>query len=65
MFKKYNIRLDPLKENGTFDTDFYESEDFKYEAAVVEKYIIQEGFSDEKRQFSIRLLNREWWVSIN
>lgn len=65
MFNNPSIRIDPLKSNGVFDTDFYESEDYKYEAVVVEKYLLAEGFLDEKRQFSIHLLDREWWVSVN
>ena len=65
MFEKYNIRIDPLKDNGTFDTDFYESSDYKCEASIVKKYIIDEGFAEDKRQFSIKLLEREWWVNIN
>jgi len=62
---KYNIRIDPLCSDGSFDLEFFSSPDYKIECGVVCKYLYDEGFCDEVKDFKITLLDRVWWVSIN
>lgn len=58
------IRIDPLTEDGKFDTDFFGSEDYNLYRAKVEWYVIQEGFNLDQQTHIIQLLDRFWQVQI-
>lgn len=64
MKKKCKIRIDPLTSTGVVDTDYFASEDYKYESVVVLKYLKDEGFDDSESEFKITILDRVWWVSV-
>lgn len=58
------IRIDPLTEDGKFDTEFFSSDDYNKYRARVEWYIIQEGFNLEYQTHIIQLLDHFWQVQI-
>lgn len=62
---QYNIRIDPLNKDGSFDLDFFSSSDYKTECIILCKYLYDEGFCDSICEFKINLLDRWWWVSVN
>jgi hypothetical protein len=62
---KKNIRIDPLTDYGVVDIEFLDSDDYKYESQAVKRYISLEGFDEEKKEFKLRLNDRDWWVNIN
>lgn len=58
------IRIDPLTEDGKFDTEFFGSDEYNRYRARVEWYVIQEGFNLEQQTHIIQLLDRYWQVQI-
>lgn len=60
----YKIRIDPLKKDGTFDSEFYTSSDYQKELHVVEQYLRAEGFDTAKGTYDIMLLDRVWIVIV-
>lgn len=59
------LRIDPLKIDGTFDTDFYGSEDYKSTRDVLEKYIKDEGFLTKPDTYFINFANHQWQIVIS
>ena len=59
-----NIRIDPLKIDGTFDTDFFGSEEYSQAKKIVEKYIVQEGFDQEPNTYFLNLADQYWQIVV-
>jgi len=57
------FRIDPIKENGSFDTDFYGSYDYASFRKALERYLKEEGFTEIKEPISFKFANRLWYVS--
>lgn len=58
------IRIDPLTEDGKFDSDFFgEKEYYRYRARV-EWYIKQEGFDAEPQTYILSLMDHYWQIQI-
>ena len=55
-------RTDPLKDDGTFDLDFFASSEFLAEQKSLIKYLDDEGFSDKKEFFFIDYRSRRWHI---
>lgn len=58
------IRIDPLTEDGKFDTEFFGSDEYNAYRARVEWYVMQEGFHLEQKTHILQLLDRFWQVQI-
>lgn len=58
------IRIDPLDDEGKFDTEFFGSKQYNGFRARVEWYVIQEGFNLEANTYILCLFNRYWQVQI-
>ena len=58
------IRIDPLTEEGKFDTDFFGSPEYNSYRSRVEWYVLQEGFDLEIKTHVMCLLDRYWQVQI-
>lgn len=61
---KKKIRIDPLTSSGVVDTEYFASEDYKYESIVVLRYLKDEGFDESEGELKITLLDRVWWISV-
>ena len=58
------IRIDPLADDGTFDTDFFGSDDYNLYRLKVEWYIKQEGFDKKPDTYFLHLVGHYWQVQI-
>lgn len=58
------IRIDPLTDEGKFDTEFFGSKEYAAYRAKVEWYVLQEGFNLEQKTHILQLLDRFWQVQI-
>lgn len=58
------IRIDPLTEEGIFDTDFYGSSDYNLYRERILWYVKQEGFDLKPDTYFIFLVNHYWQVQI-
>ncbi len=60
------FRVDPIKEDGSFDADFFGSYDYVAYRKAVERYLKLEGFAeiDIKEGFIIVLNNRFWKIGV-
>jgi hypothetical protein len=56
------FRIDPLTTSGIFDHEFYTSEEYNNYKKIVEEYLINEGFRDMEKEFTIDLLDHTWIV---
>lgn len=54
------IRIDPLDERGSFDHDFYGSEEYASYVNTLRKYLKDEGFDTLDEEFVIKMLNHTW-----
>lgn len=59
------FRIDPIKEDGSIDVDFFGSYDYVAHRKAVETYLELEGFAEIeiKECFVITLNNRFWKIS--
>lgn len=60
MSKKF--RTDPLTEQGTVDSEFFASYDYKAEQKILIQYLEAEGFFTKTEDFVIEFRNRKWHV---
>lgn len=58
-----NIRIDPLDDNGKFDHETYEREDYQDLKEAVLRYLSWEGF-EKPGEYFITLINQNWHVHI-
>lgn len=58
------IRIDPLTEDGDFDTEFFGSKEYSSYRARVEWYVKQEGFDLEIKTHIIQLMDHFWQIQI-
>lgn len=58
------IRIDPLTDEGKFDTDFFGSAEYPAYRARVEWYVKQEGFDLEMKIHILCLMDHFWQVQI-
>jgi hypothetical protein len=57
------FRIDPInKLSGQVDLEFFSSEDYKRETAILVEYLIAEGFDTYNEKFFIDFRNRKWEV---
>lgn len=59
------FRIDPINEDGSFDTDFYSSYDYTSFRKALERYLKQEGFTEIEEPIKFSFANRLWYVSGN
>ena len=59
------LRIDPLNVDGTFDTDFYGSDNYKEIRNKLEKYIKDEGFIDKPDTYFLMMFEHYWQVVVN
>jgi hypothetical protein len=67
-FLKY--RIDPLRENGKFDFDFYARKDYNIKKEYLIKYMEEEGFFEttgtyifyNEKEYDLPYC---WWVCVN
>ena len=57
------FRIDPIKEDGSFDTDFYGSYDYVMFRKALEKYLKEEGFKNILEPIRFKFSNRLWLIS--
>jgi len=55
-------RTDPIKDDGTFDLDFFASTEFKLEQKSLLRYLSLEGFDSIKEEFFIDYRSRRWHI---
>jgi len=55
-------RTDPLKDDGTFDVDFFASSEFVAEQKSLVCYLDTEGFDTKKEEFFIDFRSRRWQI---
>lgn len=55
-------RTDPIKDDGTFDVDFFASAEFKAEQKSLIRYLNLEGFSSITEEFFIDYRSRRWHI---
>ena len=55
-------RTDPIKDDGTFDVDFFASNEFEAERKSLTQYLDLEGFSSMYEEFVIDFRNRRWYI---
>jgi hypothetical protein len=58
-------RTDPLKDDGTFDLDFFASFEFVAEQKSLIRYLDIEGFNSKKEDFVIDFRSRRWHIKPN
>lgn len=58
------VRIDPLTEDGAFDTEFFGSNEYNRVRARVEWYIKQEGFDTTPGEHVMCLLDRYWLIQV-
>lgn len=56
------FRIDPIDVNGVFDHDFYTSQEYTGEVAILKAYLKAEGFEQKEDMFSITIKGRTWLV---
>jgi hypothetical protein len=56
------FRIDPIDSNGVFDHDFYTSQEYTAEVAILNAYLEAEGFEIKQEAFSIMIKGRTWLV---
>lgn len=60
------FRIDPIKEDGTIDVEFFGSYNYPAFRRVTENYLVAEGFAEVEisRPFVICLNNRLWKIGV-
>ena len=60
------FRIDPIKEDGTIDFEFFGSYNYTAFRRATENYLVVEGFIDSEisRPFVICLNNRLWKIGV-
>ena len=58
-------RTDPLKDDGTFDIDFFSSVQFEAEQKSLVRYLQVEGFNSKNEEFFIDYRSRRWHIKPN
>jgi hypothetical protein len=56
-------RTDPLKDDGTFDLDFFASVEFTAEQKSLIRYLDSEGFDPKNEGFIIDFRSRRWHIN--
>lgn len=56
------MRIDPLKKDGTIDTDFFGSEEYSTYVTKLKWYLKQEGFESLEEQIVITIMDHTWLV---
>lgn len=56
------LRIDPLTENGVFDTEFFGSNEYTAHRKLVEQYLKDEGFEDTTDTIVIQLGDHLWSI---
>jgi hypothetical protein len=57
------FRIDPIKEDGSFDTDFYGSYNYVMFRKALERYLKTEGFKEILEPMIFQFANRSWRIS--
>jgi hypothetical protein len=65
----YKYRIDPLRENGKFDFDFYSRKDYSTKKEYIIKYLSDEGFFEVQGTYIFYNQTDHdlpfcWWVSV-
>ncbi len=60
----YVVRIDPLTEDGAFDTEFFGSDDYNRFRSRVEWYIKQEGFDTTPGEYIMCVMDRYWQIQV-
>jgi hypothetical protein len=55
-----SYRIDPLNEQGKFDHEFYESEEYKDHVSKLKQYLSLEGFDNSAKTFTIRFNGHQY-----
>jgi hypothetical protein len=55
-------RTDPIKDDGTFDVDFFASSEFVAEQKSLIRYLNLEGFGSITEEFFIDYQSRRWHI---
>ena len=60
------FRIDPIKEDGCFDFEFFGSYNYPAFRRVTENYLVAEGFGEVEisRPFILILNNRYWRIGV-
>ena len=58
-------RTDPLKDDGTFDLEFFSSSEYEVEQKSLIRYLNDEGFGSKKEEFIIDYRSRRWQIKPN
>lgn len=60
------FRIDPIKEDGTIDVDFFGSYNYSAFRQATERYLRLEGFAEIEisRPFVLSLNNRLWKIGV-
>ena len=56
------MRIDPLREDGTVDTAFFGSEDYKKYVERLRWYLKAEGFDTLDERIIIKMFDHTWYV---
>jgi hypothetical protein len=59
------FRIDPLTDDGVFDSKFYASEEYTSFYKKVEWYLKTEGFDTTPNEIVIRLFDHLWIIKHN
>jgi hypothetical protein len=57
------FRIDPIDKYGNVDLKFFSSDEYSEEVRVLKKYLKDEGFDTEDKQFFIDFRNRKWEIT--
>lgn len=60
------FRIDPIKEDGSFDFEFFGSYNYSDFRRATERYLVAEGFAEVEisRPFVLSLNNRLWKIGV-
>lgn len=59
-----SIRIDPLTKAGTFDHEFYASEEYTSIRDVTLAYLCAEGFDREVGEYNVIIQDQCWYVTV-
>lgn len=59
-----SIRLDPLTKAGTFDHEFYASEEYNNIRDVALAYLCAEGFDTVVGEHTVVIQDQYWYVTV-
>ena len=59
------FRIDPLTDDGVFDSEFYSSQEYTTFYKKVEWYLKMEGFDTTPNEIVIRMFDHLWIIKHN